>query len=121
MSEPITVPQSLAELFADPSPVRDAFSLLNALAQIEVHIVPPGNGAAIGPRQQAIKGDPPSLVLPLPLKFAQPISAADSYAATASGTYSQAQVQALMTQVTSLTTQLNLLLAALRSTGQNPS
>lgn len=68
MPTPIEVPQSFAELVQDPQRVRDAFELLNALATMEVHLVPPGNVSALSAGNQPIRGEPPVLILPLPLQ-----------------------------------------------------
>lgn len=71
----IPIPQTLADLLAEPQRVRDAIALLNALAGLEVHLVPASTGATIGPGKKAILGDAPSLVLALPLGFSKRISA----------------------------------------------
>lgn len=102
MPRTIQVPESMADLFADPQRVADAFRLLNALAGMEVHLVPPSNVAPLAAGQKPIRGEPPNLVLPLPLKFRRSISDSSATAASASA-------------------QLNLLLAELRATGQLPS
>lgn len=102
MNNAIQIPATIGELLGDPQRVRDALELLNALAALEVHLVVSGGAVELGPGKAAIKGAPPTLVLPLPLKFATPI--ADSTATAFS-----------------VSTQLNLLLAALRTNGQNPS
>lgn len=97
----LETPQNLADLLSDPQRVRDAFDLLNALSDLEVHLVPAGT-ATIGRGVAAIKGDPPSLILPLPIKLSSAI--ADSTATAAS-----------------VSAQLNALLAGLRSTGMLPA
>ena len=102
MPAPLAAPADLAALFQEPQRVRDAFDLLNALAQMEVHIVVAGGAVALGPGKSALKGSPPALILPLPLKFATPIANSTATAASVSA-------------------QLNSLLAALRTTGQLPA
>lgn len=99
--KPIVVPTTVAELLADPQRIKDALELLNALAQIEVHLVPPGNVAPLSSGNKTIRGDAPNLIMPLPLKFTRAI--ADSTATAAS-----------------VSTQLNLLLAELRKVSQLP-
>lgn len=98
----IEAPANLAELLSDPQRVRDAFALLNALATMEVHLVPPGGAPALSPGNKSIRGDPPNLILPLPLQFTAAI--ADSTATAAS-----------------VSAQLNLLLAELRKIRQLPT
>lgn len=98
----IDLPATVAELLTDPKRVRDAIALLNALATMEVHLVAPGNVAPLSPGSKPIRGDPPNLILPLPLKFTAAITDSTATAASASA-------------------QLNLLLAELRKTGQLPS
>ena len=100
--KPLAPPQNLADLLSDPQRIRDAFELLSALAALQVHLVPPGNVAALAPGNRSIIGDPPNLILPLPLKFTTAIANSSATAA-------------------SVSTQLNLLLAELRKTGQLPS
>lgn len=102
MPRTIKVPESVAELLQDPQRVRDALLLLNALSQLEVHLVPPGSSPALSPGNKIIKGDPPALILPLPLQFRSAI--ADSTATAAS-----------------VSAQLNLLLAELRAVRQLPT
>jgi hypothetical protein len=68
MPTPIEIPQNLADLVSDPQRVRDAFELLNALALMEVHLVPPGGADALIAGNQPIRGEPPVLILPLPLQ-----------------------------------------------------
>jgi hypothetical protein len=102
MSVSIPIPANTAELLRDPRRVRDALELLNALASLEVHLVPPGAAAPLSPGRNQIVGTPPSLVLPLPLQC--PSAVADSSATAAS-----------------VSTQLNLLLAGLRRTGILPT
>ena len=98
----IDLPESLADLLGDPQRIRDAIDLLNAIATMEVHLVAPGNVAPLSPGNRPIRGDPPNLILPLPLKFTAAITDSTATAASASA-------------------QLNLLLAELRKTGQLPS
>jgi hypothetical protein len=68
MPRTIPLPENLGELIADPQRVRDAFALLNALVQMEVHLVQPANVSPLDPGQRIIRGDPPRLILPLPLR-----------------------------------------------------
>jgi len=98
----IIPPASLAELLADPQRVRDAFALLNALAEMQVVLVAPGGSQPLIPGNKTLRGDPPTLTMPLPLKLTRTI--ADSTATAAS-----------------VSTQLNLLLAELRKTTMLPS
>lgn len=102
MPAKIEVPTNLADLLTDGKRLRDAINLLNALASMEVHLVTPGAVSPLVPGGKPIRGDPPSLIMTLPLKFAAPIADSTATAASASA-------------------QLNLLLAALRTTGQLPS
>lgn len=102
MPKNITIPDTIGDLLSDPKRVRDALMLLNALVNLEVHLVPPGNVQALSPGNHPIRGDAPNLILPLPLML--PNAIADSTATAASAS-----------------TQLNLLLAGLRSTRQLPS
>lgn len=98
----IEVPQSLADLLANPQRVRDAFALLNALAQVEVVLTTPGGSQPLTPGNQTIRGDPPTLTMPLPLRFTRSIPDSTATAASASAT-------------------VNLLLAELRKVSQLPS
>lgn len=98
----VTAPDSLAELLTDPQRVRDAFALLNALAEMQVVLVVPGGSAPLAPGNKTLRGEPPNIIMPLPLKCTRAIS--DSTATAAS-----------------VSTQLNLLLAELRKTGQLPT
>lgn len=102
MPRTIEIPDQLSDLFANPQRIKDAIALLNALAGMEVHLVPPGNVASLEPGQRIIRGEPPTLILPLPLRFRGPISDSTATAASASA-------------------QLNLLLAELRATKQLPA
>jgi len=102
MNNAIQIPATIGELLGDPQRVRDALALLNALAALEVHLVVAGGAVQLGPGKAALKGAPPTLVLPLPLKFAAAIADSSASAASASA-------------------RLNDLLAALRLTGQLPS
>jgi hypothetical protein len=68
MPTPIELPQNLADLVSNPQRVRDLFALANALAALEVHLVPPGAVYTLTAGNQPIRGDPPVLVLPLPLQ-----------------------------------------------------
>jgi hypothetical protein len=100
---------------------RQAIELLNALVLMEIHLVPPSGANALGPGRHPILGDEGGLVLPLPLRFVAPIADPASYTGTAGAAYSQAILQALMDQVSSLTRTVAALQAQLRLTGQLPS
>ncbi len=102
MPKQIEVPSDLSDLLADSQRVRDAFALLNALATMEVHLVPTGAVDPLRPGGKPIRGDAPNLIMALPLRLGSPIANSTATAA-------------------SVSTQLNLLLAALRETGQLPS
>jgi hypothetical protein len=102
MARTVTVPDSVADLLTDPKRVRDAFQILNALVDLEVHLVPAGNVQALSPGNHPIRGDAPNLILPLPLMLPRAIADSSATAASASA-------------------QLNLLLAGLRTTRQLPS
>ena len=97
---PVVVPASVGEL--TPEMVIELIGKLAALLQLEVHLVTPGNVAALSPGNKPLQGDEGGIILPLPLKFTRSIS--DSTATAAS-----------------VSAQLNLLLAELRKTGQLPS
>lgn len=102
MAKTIELPVNLADLLGDSQRVRDAFALLNAMVTLNVQLVRAQSAISLAPGQNNIKGDPPNLVLPLPLMLDSAI--ADSTATAAS-----------------VSTQLNLLLAALRKTKMLPS
>ena len=102
MVRTISIPDNLGDLLANPQRIRDAISLLNGLLEMEVRLVPPGGVAPLQSGYKQIIGDPPALVLPLPLKFRRPIADSTATAASASA-------------------QLNILLAELRANSQNPS
>ena len=97
MPKKIELPHSLAQLVSDPSKIQDAINLLNALASIEVVLVPASSTAPLVRGERQIQGEPPNLVLPIPIQCASPI--ADSVANAAS-----------------VSAQLNTLLAQLRVT-----
>lgn len=84
MPATIKIPDDLADLFRDGQRVSDAFALLNALATMEVHLVTPGAVDPLGPGGKPIRGDPPNLILTLPLKIAAPIANSTATAASAS-------------------------------------
>ena len=68
MPKNIEIPQDLADLISDPQRIREAMAMLNALANLEVHLVPPANVSALSPGNKVLRGDPPVITLPLPLK-----------------------------------------------------
>lgn len=83
----------------NPEAVRDAVQFLNLLISLECKVVAP---SSINNPKVGIVFSAKNAILPVPLKLAAPI--ADSTASAAS-----------------VSTQLNLLLAALRATGQLPT
>lgn len=83
----------------NPDAVRDAVQFLNLLIALECKVVVP---SSINNPKVGIVFSAKNAILPIPLKLAAPI--ADSSATAAS-----------------VSTQLNLLLAALRATGQLPT
>lgn len=102
MPQIIQDPDTLAKLLQEPQRVRDAIALLNGLAQIQVILQPVGSARPLASGNRSIVGEPPNLVLPLPIAMQTAI--ADSTATAAS-----------------VSAQLNLLLAALRLTKLLPS
>ena len=102
MPTQIEAPEGMASFFANPEKLQHAIDLLNGLAALDVQIVSAGGVTSDRPGHASIMGDPGAMILPLPLKLAAPI--ADSTASALS-----------------VSTQLNLLLAALRKNGQLPS
>jgi hypothetical protein len=68
MPRKISIPDHLGDLLQDPQRIRDAMALLNALSALEVHLVQPASVAPLTPGRQAIRGEPPTLILPLPLQ-----------------------------------------------------
>ncbi len=103
MPTPVAIPANAAELLQNPQRVRDALALLNALAQMEVHLVTPQNVSALAPGNKPLRGDPPSIILPLPFKFTEAIDDCDE------------------TDLNDVGLTLNALLEQLRRTGVNPS
>jgi len=89
------------DLITDAQKVQQLIDLLFALRNINVQLVVGQASQTFSPGVSPIVGTPPALILPLPLKLATPI--ADSTATAAS-----------------VSTQLNLLLAALRANGMLP-
>ena len=102
MPRTITLPASFATLVQDPQRIRDAIELLNALSQLQVQLVPVGSSRPLSSGNRSIVGEPPALILPLPIAMQTAI--ADSTATAAS-----------------VSAQLNALLAALRLTKLLPS
>ncbi len=102
MPRTIELPENLADLLTDSQRVRDAIALLNALSNLEVRLVPPGGVKPLQSGYKQIIGDPPSLVLPLPLQCTRAIADSTATAESASA-------------------QLNALLAELRKTKLLPS
>ncbi len=68
MPKNVDIPQDFADLIKNPQRIRDAMALLNALANMEVHLVPPANVSALSPGNKVLRGDPPVITLPLPRK-----------------------------------------------------
>lgn len=101
MPAKITLPQPLSQVFADPSKLQGAIDLLNALANLEVVLSSSASNVPLVRGERQIQGEPPNLILALPIQCATPI--ADSTATAGS-----------------VSTQLNLLLAQLRTTGILP-
>lgn len=100
MPRKIEVPEELAG-FLKNRRWRDAIELLNALSEMESHLVPAGGTVSISPGKSKILGDAPSLIFPIPLQFSRGID-------NANGTLAD------------VNTKLNLLLTELRKTHQNP-
>lgn len=100
---PITLPQPAESILKwvidNPQAVRDAVKLLNLLSAVEVRVV---TSTAANRTNNPVIISGTNAILPVPLKLAAPI--ADSTATAAS-----------------VSTQLNLLLVALRTTGQLPT
>lgn len=90
------------DFIRNPELVQQLVDLLFALRNVNVQLVVGQDSQALSAGKVNIVGSAPALTLPLPLKLAKPI--ADSTADAAS-----------------VSAQLNLLLAALRKTGQLPS
>lgn len=68
MPTPIELPQNLADLLSDPQRVRNIIAALNALLAIEVHLVPPGSADSLSVGNEAIRGEPPTFIVRLPLQ-----------------------------------------------------
>jgi len=101
----------------NPGAMKSAMDTINKLKAMDVRLV-----SAINPVPGPITliESPDNITLPLPLKFSASIADPSSYTATANGTYNQAQIQALMDQVTALTATVTSLTTQLTLTGQNP-
>ena len=91
--------KTLQWVMENPTAVRDAITFLNLLISLECRIVVPSGS---NNPKQGIVFAAKNAILPIPLKLGAPI--ADSTASAAS-----------------VSAQLNLLLAALRTTGQLPT
>lgn len=94
MPDTIELPDSFADLIADPQRIRDAIDLLNGLALLQVKITTPQGSNALANGRSVIQGDPPNLILPLPLQAPNSWAAATGTAtrttfATGSVTLSQ--------------------------------
>lgn len=98
----IEIPEDLASLFQEPEKVKNAFAMLKALRDLNVQLVTPQSSVALVPGKKNIVGEPPILLLPLPLKMTQPIEDSDGVDGNT-------------------TTQLNLLLGELRKIGILPT
>jgi hypothetical protein len=94
----LKVPQSAVELIKDPQRVADAFMLLNLLLSAQVEVTMPNSTRGV----ESIVVSGQNILIPIPLKLSTAIADASATALSAS-------------------TQLNLLLAALRRTRQLPS
>lgn len=90
------------DLIQNPALLQKQIDLLYALLNLNIQLVVGQGAQKLAPGASSIVGTPPRLTLPIPLKLPAPIADADGTGSGASD-------------------QLNLLLAALRSTGQLPS
>lgn len=103
MPTPIKVPGSLAELLANPDRVRDAFTLLNGLATLQIQLTVPDANSAASQGKASLRGEgPDNIIMPLALKFSSPVN--NDVSATA----------------VSVSAKLNELLGQLRRIGINP-
>lgn len=117
---PIPLPTgSLLEWVVEqPAAAVEAIKTLNKLATLELSLVAPGSA---NQGRRALRPSPETYLLALPLRFPTPASPAPPYVApTISGTYNQAQVQALATQLAAVTQLANTLASQLRAIGLNP-
>lgn len=90
------------DLLHSPEILQELVDMLYALRNINLQLVTQQGSLSFSPGTSQIFGKPPNLTLPVPLKLQNPIADSAATAASASA-------------------QLNLLLAALRKTGQLPS
>jgi hypothetical protein len=102
MADAITLPENLADLLSDPQRIRDAMALLNGLAKLQVQLTVASAAINLKTPNRLIAGDPPNLILPIPLMLDAPIANSNGTAAN-------------------INTQFCLLLQKLRTTGQLPT
>ena len=116
-NSPIPVPNSgaaLQWLMENPEAVKTAVQYLNLLLGLQVR--PTKAGLATFNQQTSLLISGEVIQLPLPIFWAAGVpTAVATYSDTAGVGYSQSDTQALMDQVTALTTALNLILAGERS------
>lgn len=98
-----------------PGRIRSAYVLLAALASAKATVVKVGQEE--GGFVFYVSGDQSRLQLPL--RFSSKIENVAVYSASASATYSQSEMNAVMDQLEALTTKQNALLDALESNGIN--
>ena len=82
MADNIQIPANLGSFLSDPQRIRDAIELLNALANLNVQLVSVQGTMSLAPAQKNIVGNPPNLVLPLPLMFSTSIADPSATAAS---------------------------------------
>ena len=110
---PLPVPQpgeGIPWLIANPQAVSDAFKALNLILALQVKLIKAGNYNLNQQQSLLISEQYISLNLPLFYPAGVP-NPAPTYTGTAGAGYVQATLQALMNQVTALTTLVNLLVA----------
>ena len=116
-NSPIPVPDSgeaLQWLMDNPGAVKAAVQYLNLLLGLQVR--PTRAGLSVFNQQTSLLISGEVIQLPLPIFWAAGVPAAvAAYSDTAGGGYSQSDTQALMDQVTALTSALNMILAGERS------
>lgn len=130
-STPLSIPADFAELMRDTQRIRDAFALLNALRTLNVRLVGPNGGVSLDAGRENIIGSPPNLSLPLPLQFPNAWAAPSGTASratfnadastTASGSYTQAEVQAINDRLKETRQLLAALILDLRATSMAPN